>query len=254
MRPLTLLSALLVGAVLSASCSTKPPARIGAYLGPAVESVQTTPADLRALAEAQWQAGLLLINDTSHAESASALSDRAIAFLSDAVRHRIEEKTPIRITKVLPSSGLTPDTAQQTVTSLGREQGMPYILVAVFSNMESEIPLMLPFTGDPEQGGGRPSVSGFEAINYALAELALLETGTGKVIAKSDGRAWSRLNRLYVPVKSNAYPVIHRSLRVAPIYPREEDAKDILRSIAGDEALEQAVFHLETAWPKQSAS
>jgi len=250
MRPLTLLSAFLAGAVLSAGCSTKPPARIAAYLGPAVESAQTTPADLRALAEVQWQAGLLLINDTSLAESAPALSDGSLAFLSDAVRHRIEQKTPIRITKVLPSSGLTPDTAQQTVTSLGREQGVPYILVVVFSSMESEVPLMLPFTGDPEQGGGRPGTPGFEAVNYALAELALLETGTGKVVARSDGRAWSRLNRLYVPVKSNAYPVIHRSLRVAPIYPKEENAKDVLRSVAGDEALEQAVYLWEMAWAK----
>ncbi|HEX9899446.1 MAG TPA: hypothetical protein VGC81_09475, partial [Candidatus Methylomirabilis sp.] len=179
MRPLTLLSAFLVGTVLSAGCSTKPPARITAYLGPAVESVQTTPADLQALAHVQVQAGLLLINDTSHVDSAPALSDGSLAFLSDAVRHRIEQKTPIRITKVLPSSGLTPETAQETVISLGREQGVPYILVVVFSSMESEIPLMLPFTGDPEQGGGRPGASGFEAINYALAELALLETSSG---------------------------------------------------------------------------
>jgi len=250
MRPLTLLSAFLVGTVLSAGCSTKPPARITAYLGPAVESVQTTPAGLRPLAEAQLQTGLLLINDTSHVDSAPALSDGSLAFLSDAARHRIEQKTPIRITKVLPSSGLTPETAQETVISLGREQGVPYILVVVFSSMESEIPLMLPFTGDPEQGGGRPGASGFEAINYALAELALLETGSGKVVARSEGRAWSRLNRLYVPVMSNAYPVIHRSLRVAPIYPKEENAKDVLRSVAGDEALEQAVYLWEMAWAK----
>jgi hypothetical protein len=55
---------------------------------------------------------------------------------------------------------------------------------------------------------------------------------------------------LNVPINSNAYPVIHRSLRVAPIFPPEKDAKDILRSIAGDEALEQAVSKLEQAWKK----
>lgn len=250
MRPLTLLSLLLVGAVLTAGCSTKPPARIAAYLGPAVENVQATQADLRAFLSAPQQVGLLLINDTSHAESAPALSGGSLAFLSDAVRHRIEEKTPIRVAKVLSSPGFAPDTAHQMVIRLGREQGVPYVLVVVFSSMESEIPLMLPFTGDPEQGGGRPGASGFEAINYALAELALLETGSGRVVARSDGRAWSRLNRLYVPVTSNAYPVIHRSLRVAPIYPKEENAKDVLRSVAGDEALEQAVHQLAMVWAK----
>ena len=250
MRRSSLFSAFLVCALLVAGCSTKPPARIAAYLGPAVEGLQTTQADLRAFLGAPQQVGLLLINDASLADSAPALSDGSLAYLSDAVRHRIEEKTPIRIAKVLPSSGVTLGSAQQAITSLGREQGVPYILVVIFSSMESEIPLMLPFTGDPEQGGGRPGTPGFEAINYALAELALLETSSGKVVARSDGRAWSRLNRLYVPVMSNAYPVIHRSLRVAPIYPKEENAKDVLRSVAGDEALEQAVHQLAMVWAK----
>jgi hypothetical protein len=252
MRGLPFLSAFLVCALLTAGCSTKPPARIGAYLGAAVESAQTTQTDLRVFTDAPRQVGLLLINDTSLAESAPALSEGSRAYLTEAVWHRIEEKTPIRIAKVLSSSGLTPETAQQRVISLGREQGVPYVLVVIFSSMESEIPLMLPFTGDPEQGGGRPRTLGFEAINYALAELALLETSSGKVVARSDGRAWSRLNRLNVPIESNAYPVIHRSLRVAPIYPKEENAKDVLRSVAGDEALEQAVMRLQEAWPRAS--
>jgi len=124
------------------------------------------------------------------------------------------------------------------------------VLVALFSSEESEVPTYLGVTGDPEQGGGRPGVPGYEAVNYALAELALIDAVSGQVVARSEGRVWVRLNRLNVPIKSNAYPVIHRSLRVAPIYPPEADAKDILRSIAGDEALEQAVAKLQEAWAK----
>jgi hypothetical protein len=247
-----LLSALLVGAVFAAGCSAQPPARLGAYLGPGVESVRTTPEEFKALADAQRQAGLLLINDTSLPGSAPALSRQALAYLSDAVRRRIEAGTSIRLVKALSSSDLTPETAQQAVISLGKAEGVPYVLMVVFSSMESEIPLMLPATGDPEQGGGRPAISGFEAINYALAELALVETASGKVVARSEGRAWSRLNRLYVPIQSNAYPVIHRSQRVAPIFPKEEDAKDVLRGVAGEEALEQAVYQLGMAWSKSA--
>jgi len=33
-----------------------------------------------------------------------------------------------------------------------------------------------------------------------------------------------------------------------------DQAKDVLRSIAGDEALEQAVMHLQQLWAKRSAS
>ena len=123
-------------------------------------------------------------------------------------------------------------------------------MVAVFSSAESEVFAYLPLTGDPEQGGTRPLVPGFEAHNYALAELALVRIDNGTTLHRSDGRAWARLNRLNTPLDSNAYPVIHRSGRVAPIYPTEENAKDILRSIAGDEALEQAVMHMQESWAK----
>jgi len=133
---------------------------------------------------------------------------------------------------------------------LAQEQGLSYLLVALFSSEESEVPAYLSIMGDPEQAGGVGNVLGFEAQNYALAELALIDATSAQVIARSEGRAWSRLNRLNVPVQSNAYPVIHRSQRTAPIYPPEDQAKDVLRSIAGDEALEQAVAKLEQAWPR----
>jgi hypothetical protein len=87
-----------------------------------------------------------------------------------------------------------------------------------------------------------------------LVELALMDVAPGQLVARADGRAWSQLLRLDVPIESNVYPVIHRSLRAAPIYPPEEQAKDVLRSIAGDEALEQAVMHLQQSWAKRSPS
>jgi hypothetical protein len=123
----------------------------------------------------------------------------------------------------------------------------------MFSSAELKVPTYLGLGGSPEQGGGRPNVPGFEANNYALVELALMDVAPGQFVARADGRAWSQLLRLYVPIKSNVYPVIHRSLRTAPIYPPEDQAKDILRSIAGDEALEQAVLHLQESWAKRSA-
>ena len=171
-----------------------------------------------------------------------------MAFLTDAVRQRVEQDLPLRIIKVLPPADLAPVGDPQPVLRHAKSLGLPYLLLAIFSSAESEIPVSLPLDGAPEQGGARPRVQGFEAINYALAELALLDTQTGQVVGTADGRAWSQLNRLYAPVKSNSYPVIHRSLRIAPIYPREDNAKEVLRSVAGDEALEQAVYHLSRQW------
>jgi hypothetical protein len=250
MAPFKLFAIGLLIPLVLAGCSQKPLPRMDSYLG---VSSQGGPFVLPGQAEkaaGPFDVGLLLINDTSAPASAPALSDRARAFLTDQVRERVHATTPIRIAKVLSVTDTTAAQDHQSLAQLAREQGLSYLLVALFSSQESEVPLMLPFGGDPEQGGGRPRALGFEAVNYALAELALLDSTNGQVIARSEGRAWSRLNRLNVPVKSNAYPVIHRSQRVAPIYPPEDQAKDILRSIAGDEALEQAVYKMEQAWPK----
>ena len=241
---------LSVGVMLFAGCSQKPVPRIDSYLGTTSEGDRVAVSDRVTNAPGPFDAGLVLINDTSAPGSAPALSDRAKSFLTDQIRQRIQAATPIRILKLVtvPESAQLQD--ESLLARLGREQGVSRLLLVVFSSEESEVPAYLPMTGDPEQGGQRPRVLGYEAVNYALAELALIDSTDGRVLLRSDGRAWTRLNRLNVPLKSNAYPVIHRSLRVAPIYPPEDQAKDILRSIAGDEALEQAVYKLEQAWPK----
>lgn len=240
----------LLGPMLLSGCSQKPLARMDSYLGAAGQKdagavyVQAmgTPGPV--------EAGLLLINDTVAEGSAPAFSDATKAFLTDQVRRRAETSIPVRIVKIVPLDNATQPRDHQAFVKIARDQGLSHLLVALFSSAESEVPMMLPFTADPEQGGGRPKALGFEAVNYALAELALIDASGGQVVARSNGRAWSRLNRLNVPVKSNGYPVIHRSLRVAPIYPTETEAKDVLRSVAGDEALEQAIYKLEQSWPK----
>ncbi len=247
-----MLMLLLTGLV--AGCAMKPATRMDAYVGPTTPQERAMAAESLKALPGPLEVGVLVINDTSAEGSVPALSDNGRAFLTDQVRQRIEEKLPLRLVKVLPATDLASRQDPQLLARQAQEQGVGYLLLAIFSSAESEIPTSLPLDGAPEQGGGRPRVSGFEAINYALVELALLDAKTGQVLIRADGRAWSKLNRLYVPVQSNSYPVIHRSLRIAPIYPKEDNAKDVLRGIAGDEALEQAVFHLETEWPKQSAS
>lgn len=245
-----LIGSLILASVL-AGCTVKPAARMDTYLGPSNKADQAASTEALKTLRGQIDVGVLLINDTSAPDTAPALSDNAKRFLSDQVPKQLDGKVPLQVVKVLPSTNMTQNADPQHFAQLGRNEGVQYVLLAIFSSAESEVPLMLPLDGAPEQGGGgRVGVSGFETDNFALAELALIETKTGRVLVRSEGRAWSKLNRLYVPVQSNAYPVIHRSLRIAPIYPPEKDAKDILRSIAGDEALEQAVMHLQEVWPR----
>ncbi|WP_447978974.1 hypothetical protein [Candidatus Nitrospira bockiana] len=234
--------------IVLAACSASPPARIDAYLG---ADAQRDRMELAAISPDQLiDAGLLVLNDVTWPRSAPALSEESLHFLTDRTQQQVQEMLPIRIVKVLQDPGVLPTGNADQFVQLAKEQGLDYLLIAIFSSEESEIPLYLPLDGAPEQGGTRPKVPGFEAVNYALSELVLLDAKTGRPIAQADGRAWASLNRLYVPIKSNAYPVIHKSLRIAPIYPKEENAKDVLRSVAGDEALEQAVMHLNHALKK----
>jgi hypothetical protein len=246
--------ALLLHALLLAGCSQAPIARMDSYLGLPTQgatAITTAPVDK---SSGPFDVGLLVINDISAQGSAPALSDKARTFLTDQVRRRVETTLPIRIVTVLTGAEAAPPHDSQELRQLAQERAVPYLLLAMFSSAESEVPTYLGLGGSPEQGGGRPNVPGFEANNYALVEMALMAVATGQLVARAEGRAWSQLLRLSVPIKSNVYPVVHRSLRAAPIYPPENQAKDVLRSIAGDEALEQAVMHLQQLWAKRSAS
>jgi len=245
--------ALLLPMFLFAACSQKPIARMDSYLGPPAQGTAAKQAPIEKAA-GPFNVGLLVINDVSAQDSAPALSDKARAYLTEQVKHRVETTLPIRVATVLPATEKSAPQDAETLRRLAQKEKVPYLLLALFSSAESEVPTYVGLGGSPEQGGGRPNVPAFEAINYGLAELALLDVATGQLVVRADGRAWSQLLRLYVPIKSNGYPVIHRSLRVAPIYPAEEQAKDVLRSVAGDEALEQAVMHLQETWAKRSES
>ncbi len=243
---------ILLSSSLVLGCSMAPQPRLESYLGPFPQEKQVSGPVVPS--GHTLAAGLVVINDTGDPESAPALSPQALAFLTDRVRQQIEHSVPVQVVKVLSPVGVAPEPNTSQFVRLGQQEGVEYLVLAIFSSAEREVAAKLPLTGDPEQGGGRPFVTGYEALNFALAELALIDAKTGLPMVQAQGRAWSRLNRLYVPIKSNAYPVIHRSLRVAPIYPKEENAKDVLRSIAGDEALEQALMHLQEAWRVKPAA
>lgn len=245
-----LVGLLVVG--LAVGCSTDPQPKLDAYLGAQPPRARPMISGSLASEGKSLKVGLAVLNDTTAKDSAPPLSHDAVSFLTGRVRAQVERSLPLQVAKVLPSAGVKPDRDPDQFVRLAAATEVDHVLLAVFSSAESEVPLFLPLTGAPEQGGGFPEVSGFEAINYALVELALLDGKTGAALAQANGRAWAKLNRLYVPVKSNAYPVIHHALQIAPIFPKEEeDAKDVLRIVAGDDALKQAVMYLQKAWPER---
>ena len=206
MVPVRLVTAVLsCGALLLSACSQQPLSRINQYVGGPGDSASLAASAQPVSNSGPISAGLVLINDTSASGAATVLSDKARAFLTQQVRERVEGATPIRIAQVLTVASASQTQGPEGLAKLAREQGLTHLLVAVFSSDESEIPTYLPLTGDPEQGGSRPGVPGFEAVNYALAELALVDSRNGQVVARADGRAWAdrkstRLNSSHIPL------------------------------------------------------
>src|SRR5207249_3813121 len=168
MRTLKLIGALVfLGSILVSACTMKPPERMDAYLGPTAQVERGAVPESLKVATGPVDVGLLLINDTSERDSAPALSDEAKRFLTDRVREQLDGKLPLRVVKVLPSADIAPTRDPQQFARLAQNQGVDHLLLAIFSSAESEIPIFLALDGAPEQGGTRPKVSGFEAINYA---------------------------------------------------------------------------------------
>ena len=236
----------LVASVLLWACAVSPPSRLESYLSP------IPVGEAFQLGQSKFEVGLLVINDADAKGSAPALLDPAMKFVTDRTRQRIEQDLPITIVKMLRADQLPAGREPTRLTQLAREQGVNYLVVAIFSSAESEVPTTHPLGGSAQGGGALGVQPGYTATNYALVELALLDAGAGRPLATSEGRAWATLDRLARGGKSNVFPVIRRSLRMEPIYPTEEIAYDMLRGLTGDEALEQAVMHLQEAWSKAS--
>ena len=164
---------LVVFASLLPACGSETPARMNAYLGPA--GGKGPSSELPSMPGGKIQAGLLVINDTSDPESAPPLSPEAFAALSEGIRVQIMNALPITFVKVLDNKGLTPNGDSQQIVTLARQEGVSYLMLAILSSNESEVPTYLPINGIIQGGGMGADTPGYEAQNFALAELALLD-------------------------------------------------------------------------------
>jgi hypothetical protein len=237
---------MIVFASLFLACGSETPARMDAYLGPS--GGQGASSGQPSMPEGGIQAGLLVINDTSAPDSAPPLSPEAFAALSEGIRVQIMNAVPISFVRVLDNNGVTPNGDSQQMVALARQAGVNYLMVAILSSNESEVPTYLPINGIIQGGGGPPTTPGYEAQNFALAELALLDGNTGSSLVQTHGRAYATLYRLNVPTESNAYPVVVRSRLFNPIFPQGNNAHDTLRGIAADDAIKKGVLELTIEW------
>ncbi len=254
----SILALLVVAGGLTAGCiSPSPTDRVQAYLGPETDLGKPSPVEAT-LPAGGFDAAFLVINDTTNPESAGPLSEPILAQMNVRAREQLVLNFPIRFSRELSAEGVTPQgNATELVRLAGSEAG-DYMMLVLFSSEESEYAAY--FGLGPSQGGGatgtggvggRPAIPGYQVQNFALVEMALLETGSGRLIIGANGRAWATLNRLEIPIESNNYPVVRRALHNAPIFPEEDVAYDTLRGVAADDALKEALMQLKIAWAKR---
>ncbi len=225
---------------IGAACAGPPP-RLSEYLGSSSESQKqgldqvSRPLDI----------GLLLLNDSQGQGAAPAINQESLAKLTEWGKQALDQVADFRVVKVLDGAQIRPTHDRVQFIRLAQEQGLNHLLVVVQSGTETVAPAALPL-GGPEA----ITLSGTEVKNYSLSEFALLEGKTGQTVLEVSGRGWATLEAPTVSLQSNQYPVVRRSIHSAPIFPSEANARETLRSVAAADAFEQALMHLQQAWPK----
>lgn len=232
---------------IGSGCGVSTPVpRLDAYLGTASQPATASAAGL----PTRLHVGLAVINDVTGPESAPALTEGALAFLTNQAQQQASRMLPLTVVKVAPPSvhqaGVAPISWEQLVP----DQEVGHLLLSVISSVEVTSATTLPLDGTQEGGGAMGRLPGSSTVQHALAELALLDAKTGAVLARAEGRTHSTLEQLAGQLTSNAYPVIRRSGRMQRIAAPREDAEahDMLRSLAADEAIELAVYNLKERW------
>lgn len=227
--------------LLAVSCVAPSP-RLVNYLGP--PSPETQPQSLDRTPR-PLDVGLLLLNDAQGQGAAPEFNQESLAKLTEWGKQALDQASDFRVVKVLDGAQIRPTHERAQFIRLAQEQGLNHLLVVVQSGTETVAPAALPL-GGPEA----ITLSGTEVKNYSLSEFALLDGKTGQTVIEVSGRGWATLEAPTVPLQSNQYPVVHRSIHSAPIFPNEAVARETLRTVAAADAFEQALMHLQQAWPK----
>lgn len=249
--PLHLVLRITLSCVFFGGCSGWPQARLDSYLGLQPE-LEANLSGIVELPKGPIRTGLWVLNDTTALDSATPLLEASLVALTEHVQHQLMHAVPIEVAHVTSAS--TPAVRAPNFTAIlqwGKEQRVDYLVIVVLSSTEIEVPERFPWRGSTPGAIGRGLLLGYRAENLALAELALVDVSAGHVLIRVAGYAWASLDRLDVPLASNVYPVVRRNLEDPPIYPNEEEnAHDVMRAVAGHDAMNQAVMHLKEAWDR----
>ncbi len=231
--------------LVSACAGTLPEPRLTAY----VSSSALQPGPL-STSSAPLDVALVIVNDTAGKDSAPPLSDEELRPVPELFRTRAERELPVRVVKETLARAPSDRAGTISWKQIAEEQGVETLLIAILSHVEQRSQDSLLLDRSHEGGGAMGTVLGSVTSDYALVELALLDTKADRVLARAEGRGWATLEEIDSGLTSNVYPAIRKAGRTQRYFPPREDPakRATLRWVAGEDALSQAVTRLKENW------
>ncbi|MCC6141744.1 MAG: hypothetical protein IT389_14125 [Nitrospira sp.] len=193
---------------------------------------------------------LVVINDATGKDSAPPLSGEELRPVPEFFRALVERDLPVKVVREAPVRVVFARTETISLKQTAGEQDVEILLLAILSHVENRSQDSLLLDGSHEGGGAMGTVLGSVTSDYALVELALLDTKDGRVLAHAEGRGWATLEEIDSGLASNVYPAIRKAGRTQRYFPPREDPakRATLHWVAGEDALSQAVAHLKENW------
>ena len=235
---LRLVLPLLLG--LTACAAQVPSSRLDPWI--AEISRGSSPAALPT--ERPLRASLIFL-EPQNGQSDSVLPEEARVRVADQLREEITRGFPLVIERIIPSREFEAQRGLADVLAYGKERGIRHLLVVMVSSEEQEYPVSL-FLGWTTH-----RQPGFRLDNWSLAEAALIDVDSERIVLRAEGRAWATLDRPSAPGINQWYPVIYLrpqdpERRIWP--PTYEGAPITLRLVSAMQAAKRMALNIKQAW------
>jgi hypothetical protein len=189
------------------------------------------------------QVGLAFVPDVVQSNPPTSLSDDSLARFTARTKFELENKVPLEIQKVVRLETLQKGKSVEQLKGLAKDEKFDFVILILTSSEEVTTPAYLD-ASSPDVG----ILPGNEIKNYALVEVALVDLQSGKSLIQAHGRSYALLEQLDVPLESNRYPLVRGSAMTNRMYPTDDMALEVLRTVALEEALDQAIMKFDHEW------
>jgi hypothetical protein len=189
------------------------------------------------------QVGLAFVPNIVQSDPPTSLSEDSLARFTARTKFELENKVPLDIQEVVRLETLQKGNSAEQLKGLAKDEKFEFVILILTSSEEVKTPAYLD-ASSPDVG----ILPGNEIQNYALVEVALVDLQSGKSLIQAHGRSYALLEQLDVPLESNRYPLVKGSAMTNRMYPTEDMALEVLRTVALEEALDQAIMKFDHEW------